>query len=450
MPKSSRRTLGEGVKAARHDPLEKQIEETAKAASGVVDPNMARRRKKAAATDSAEAAAKKLQREERENTKMTTLARQQREEVARKAFKANRRMVDGAPFGGDDSESENDDEDEQSYMMRNDFEDMTVNQEDERALQRFMPTETKERRTLADIIMAKLQEKEAGDAAAAAGAEEEEQNFGGLSPQVVEVYTSIGKILSRYRAGKLPKAFKIIPSLRNWEDVLYLTDPDNWSPCAMRAATRIFASNLNPRMAQRFFALVLLPTIREDIRSEKKLNYHYYMALKKTTYKPAAFFKGIVLPLIDSGDCTLREAAIVGSVAARVRLPMMHSAAAMVKMAGMEYSGATSLFLRVLLDKKYSLPYKVIDSIAGHFAAFKDEKRQLPVLWHQALLVFAQRYKTNLTRQQKEALKPLLKVHFHRMITPEIRRELFQSVCRGETDKMAAQQRGGPMKMSLC
>ena len=172
-----------------------------------------------------------------------------------------------------------------------------------------------------------------------------------------------------------------------------MTDPDLWSPCAMRAATRIFASNLNPRMAQRFYNLVLLPTVRDDIKENKKLNYHYYMALKKAMYKPTAFFKGILLPLVDAGDCTLREAAIVGSVIGRVRIPMMHSAAAMVKIAGMEYSGATSLFLRVLIDKKYSLPYKVIDSVAGHFAQFVNERRQLPVLWHQALLAFAQRYR---------------------------------------------------------
>ena len=31
---------------------------------------------------------------------------------------------------------------------------------------------------------------------------------------------SVGDILSKYRSGKLPKAFKIIPSLQNWEEVL--------------------------------------------------------------------------------------------------------------------------------------------------------------------------------------------------------------------------------------
>lgn len=32
---------------------------------------------------------------------------------------------------------------------------------------------------------------------------------------------------------QVPKAFKIIPNLVNWEEVLQLTDPENWSPHAM-------------------------------------------------------------------------------------------------------------------------------------------------------------------------------------------------------------------------
>lgn len=37
--------------------------------------------------------------------------------------------------------------------------------------------------------------------------------------RVVKMYKEIGDFLVRYRSGKLPKAFKIIPSLANWEQV---------------------------------------------------------------------------------------------------------------------------------------------------------------------------------------------------------------------------------------
>lgn len=46
------------------------------------------------------------------------------------------------------------------------------------------------------------------------------------------------QVLSKYRSGKLPKAFKIIPALSNWEQVLYLTEPETWTAAAMYQATR--------------------------------------------------------------------------------------------------------------------------------------------------------------------------------------------------------------------
>jgi essential nuclear protein 1 len=115
------------------------------------------------------------------------------------------------------------------------------------------------------------------------------------------------------------------------------------------------------------------------------------MAIKKSLYKPAAFFKGFLLPMCESGSCTLREAAIVASVLVKVSVPVLHSSAALLKLAEMEYTGSNSIFIRVLLDKKYALPYKVIDALVFHYIAFKNDPREMTVLWHQSLLIFAQR-----------------------------------------------------------
>jgi essential nuclear protein 1 len=281
-----------------------------------------------------------------------------------------------------------------------------------------------QKRSLADIILEKIQEKEMEQQSCMRHGDDREIPPT-LPPKVVQVYTDIGKILSRYTAGKLPKAFKVIPSLSNWEDVLYLTRPDQWTPQAMYAATRIFASNLNPKMAQRFYNLVLLDSIRADIVANHKLNYHYYMALKKAVYKPAAFFKGILLPLCKE-DCTLREAAIVASALQRVSIPVHHSAVAIHKLAQLDsYNGASSIFIKTLLNKKYSLPVPVIQSLVHHFAMFAQDPSTLPVLWHQCLLTFVQRYRNEVSDEGKQLLKHVLKVHFHPKITPEIRRELF-------------------------
>lgn len=231
----------------------------------------------------------------------------------------------------------------------------------------FMSNKASSRKTVADIILEKLTEKKteldtqmSDDSRTLAGDDQ-------LDDRVVRMYTQIKHVLHKYRSGKLPKAFKILPSLNNWEHILYITEPDNWSAAAVYQATRIFASNLNAKMAQRFYNLVLLPRIRDDISEYKRLNFHLYMALRKALFKPAAFFKGILLPLCEASNCTLREAIIVGSVLSKNSIPMLHSAAALLKLVEMTYSGANSIFIRILLDKKYALPYRVVDAIVHHF-----------------------------------------------------------------------------------
>ncbi|CAG8741031.1 17199_t:CDS:2, partial [Acaulospora morrowiae] len=61
-----------------------------------------------------------------------------------------------------------------------------------------------------------------------------------------------------------------------------------------------------------------------------------------------------------------------------------------------------------------------------------NDERAMPVLWHQSFLVFAQRYKQDLTPEQKDALLGVMKAKTHELITPEIRREIVNSVARGE------------------
>ncbi len=90
----------------------------------------------------------------------------------------------------------------------------------------------------------------------------------------------------------------------------------------------------------------------------------------------------------------------------------------MLKIAEMEYIGANSIFLRLLLDKKYALPFRVLDALVAHFLSFRTDKQTLPVLWHQSLLTLVQRYKADLSSEQKEALLELLKCQTHVRFRP--------------------------------
>lgn len=47
------------------------------------------------------------------------------------------------------------------------------------------------------------------------------------------MYEGVRNVLQKYRSGKLPKAFKMIPHLQNWEQILYITEPTTWSAAAM-------------------------------------------------------------------------------------------------------------------------------------------------------------------------------------------------------------------------
>ena len=471
MPKERRNESNSA--SLRHDPLMKQIADDE--ARGTVVNGRKKKRKGAVArsgneADEAEYMSSSLSR------KTLELAREQQAEIAsdvsggatsgNAASAAAAAFRAGAGEAGNDSDASDDDDDamdggaDSLVRFHGDMveaEDMELDDADRRALAAFMGGGGGDFGSddedgmgggggggdggmcLADLIMEKIREKEDGDAMAAAGGGMDggdESEFGDLPPKVVEVYRSIGKLLKRYRAGKLPKAFKIIPALMNWESVVWLTEPHEWSPASMYAATRIFASNMNPKMSQRFFNVFLLETVRDDIRDNHALNYHYYRALKKALYRPAAFYKGILLPLCEGGSCTLREAAIIGSVLTKVSIPLAHSAAALMRLAQMRYSGSNSIFIRILVDKKYNLPFSVIDALVAHFLRFTRETRQLPVLWHQSLLVFVQRFKNDITRAQKESFKELFKRHTHHQITPEVRRELFNARCRGEKAKI--------------
>nr|CAD7576272.1 unnamed protein product [Timema californicum] len=380
-----------------------------------------------------------------------------------------------------------DESDEEEDNMAGDFyyDKIEVNEDDERALEMFMSRNPAPRRTLADIIKEKITEKhtELQTQFSDAGSVQVQE----LDPRVKQLYEGVRDVLAKYRTGKLPKAFKIYPP--------------RWSAAAMYQATRIFTSNLSEKMAQRFFNLVLLPRVRDDIAEYKRLNFHLFQALRKALFKPGAFMKGLLLPLCESGNCTLREAIILGSVVARNSIPLLHSSAALLKIAEMDYTGANSIFLRIFFDKKYALPYRVVDAAVFHFLRtpkkalqskekgrrpgtgrmdqaqkdmeakgedwrrvaegevwrdrqerkrmcrtkaemldddddddkykwFERDRRELPVLWHQALLTFVQRYKGDISSEQKEALLGLLRRQSHGLITPEIRRELQAARCR--------------------
>ncbi|KAK0672288.1 Bystin-domain-containing protein [Cercophora samala] len=297
-------------------------------------------------------------------------------------------------------------------------------------------------RSLADIILAKIAEKEAQQQGQWRDDNPADEEYV-LPPKVIEVFEKIGMFLSRYKSGPLPKPFKVLPQIPHWELILEVTNPSHWTPNAVYSATRIFVA-AKPKVVQRFMEMVVLDRVREDIYENKKLNVHLFNSLKKGLYKPAGFFKGFLRPLAASGTCTLREAQIVAGVLTRVSIPVIHSAMALKELCEIaaelvtsknESVSAINYLIKTLIEKKYALPHQCIDSLVFFFLRYPqmsmNSHAELPVIFHKSLLAFSERYKNDLSEDQREALLDLLLSHGHYAMAPEIRRELLAGRGRG-------------------
>ncbi|KAJ4138153.1 snoRNA-binding rRNA-processing protein [Fusarium equiseti] len=465
MPKATTPTASRHPR--RHNPLEDDI-----TASGILKNKPSKKRSKGSDNEEENFV------DDRASRTILRMGRELAEEEKTGKPVATKPTIDNfgydSRFGDEEEENKVYDDDEAWGEDDEEVEEVEVDPNDLDMYRKFMPDEEDdllkhgwdlkptgeeqgESINLADLILEKIAAHEAAQ-------ERRENNLGPpdedeyeLPPKVIEVYTKVGQILSRYKSGPLPKPFKVLPTIPHWEDILAITQPESWSPNACYQATRIFVSS-KPHIVQRFLEMVILDRVREDIYETKKLNVHLFNSLKKALYKPAAFFKGFLFPLVGSGTCTLREAHIISAVLVRISIPVLHSAAALKGLCdiaaqeashGTEGGGATNIFIKALLEKKYALPFQVIDALVFHFLRFRsvdpasvqagetmsgvegDAKTKLPVIWHQSLLAFAQRYKGDVTEDQREALLDLLLTHGHSAIGPEVRRELLAGRGRG-------------------
>lgn len=376
------------------------------------------------------------------------------------------------PQNSDEEQSDDEDDEETQFESMEGFDDEIegdfgseqelVDNEDAKLFEKYLESQNRPRDgfdgtksfNLADKILAQMEKNKID-----IGINETEDEGGHakgegvmLPPKVIAAYTQIGEVLSTYTHGKLPKLFKITPSLNNWEDVLYVTNPEAWSPVAVYEATRLFVSRLTASEAEKFISMILLERFRDDIANDEelhRLNYHIYRALKKSLYKPSAFFKGFLFPLAEIG-CTSREAKIAGSVLSKISIPALHSSVALSHLLTLDYNPAIMIFIYVLIEKKYALPYQTIDDLVFYFMKFRnipgtagaemdidqDEKDNQTIKfngrdvkltkgWYRAFLAFAQIYKNDITDDQRDFLLETIRQRFHPGFGPEIRRELL-------------------------
>lgn len=276
--------------------------------------------------------------------------------------------------------------------------------------------------------------------------QEQNQEDPSQDPEIRTVYIKIGEMLSKYRSGKIPDSFAVIPRVRKWEELLKLTNPDKWSAHAMLKATNIFVGAPESARTLHFFKYYLLPRILKEISQKGKLDYHLYEALKKGLFRPAIWFRGILFPFMRGefqltdrlgtrpdpyirSKGTIKQAQIIASAIMKKSIPNLHASAAILKSIQFQYNGPVGVIIKIFIDKKFALPLSVINALAQYFPKFAENSEQImPVLWFQTILSFAKSYRKYLSEGEKTLLKNLVKKKIkHSALSKEIVKELVKN-----------------------
>ncbi|GIQ89078.1 bystin, partial [Kipferlia bialata] len=181
-----------------------------------------------------------------------------------------------------------------------------------------------------------------------------------------EVFSRVGGLLSRYTSGPLPKVLKVVPVTKQWRVVLALTRPDKWTCQATYAITNLFVSQLRTTASTVFIREFVLPNMEQELDGAKKLSHHMFQTIGRCMYRPAAFFKGILLPLAEG--CGAKTASAVAAAMHKWSIPSEYAAAGITKLLEVPYSPPQALFVKTLVSKRYALPYSVLDNLATHYA----------------------------------------------------------------------------------
>ncbi|KAJ2903758.1 bystin [Zalerion maritima] len=318
-----------------------------------------------------------------------------------------------------------------------------------------------ETRNLGDIIMQKIREVEGRQRQGTHShhgqdAMEDDEDVE-LDPKIAESMEKLGLFLSRYKSGKVPKLVGVLPQAPLWEEYLEIANHPEWSPHAVERVTRTFISAKGD-IAATYLENVLLPRFRQEIGEFNKVHRQIYNAIEKSLFKSVAFFTGFLFPLVFDG-CTVKEAKVIASIMSQNKIPLLTGCVGLEKMCEVaaqeasstgELASASNMFIKTLIEKRYAMPFQVIDSLVFHFLRTrstdpasvrpgdsKDDidakgvRLRLPLVWHEALHIFAELYKNDITEDQREELLDLLQTHGHPKFASATRKELLAGRGRG-------------------
>ncbi|KAI8366524.1 Bystin [Blakeslea trispora] len=222
--------------------------------------------------------------------------------------------------------------------------------------------------------------------------------------------TSDHKVIQTYKkqvrffsSQALPKVLQIIPSLANWEAILFLTCPSNWSSDAVLKMTRLFLHHVKANQTKQYFQYILVHAVQSNLRLHQSIYLdsalHQSLMLSITSH-PGLFLKGYVFTQAE--HLSLTEANLLCQII--TPLPVLYTSMALLEWASYPLTLPICLLIDKLIDQQSPLPCRVIHSLVyGYFGHHLITSR--PYVWYQSFLSFISTYQQDLIPDQIKELK---------------------------------------------
>jgi len=223
--------------------------------------------------------------------------------------------------------------------------------------------------------------------------------------KVLKIFERTCLLLKIYRSGKIPKILKILPFLKNFEEILWLLRPDSWSSQALYVITRLFILRLDDLQIGRFFTQILAPRFQEAVFQPKKISSLLFLCLKVSTFRAKHFFSSLLFPILKSQNCSIKEAIILGSVINKASFLLENVVWSLVSLVEDPCTSPKLILIRIFLSKNYSLPYRILDILLDFFhrnyTKFKNSN------FKKCVFVFLKNYSNFISNEDKKRLTRL-------------------------------------------
>lgn len=235
-----------------------------------------------------------------------------------------------------------------------------------------------------------------------------------VSPQVQAMYVQLGKILHTFRGGKLPKAIKMLATekkIKNWLELLFLTNPYEWSLDALLAITHIFQHFGSVKRNTIYNEKVMLEYVLELVESDKKISKNIFEVFLIAGRTPQSFLVGFLIPLARESSCSRKTAKFICELMDHVKLSNTYANVFVEKLMKFDKTNTVTLFISKIISRSFALTISSIDAIYSYFLSFQGEEDKMNLLWNKTLLEFVQKYGKNLLVEQREGIIELIQIN---------------------------------------